>query len=65
MKKYLIVLISTLLVAMLAACNSYTCDLCGKKTGTAYYDPFNTSKTMCKECAIDYLAPFPIEAYRK
>ena len=66
MKRFTLVVIAVILVFILSACSSQKCDNCGKDfTGDAYYDAFNPEKTLCKDCAIAYYAPFPYKNYKK
>ena len=60
----LILALICLMTLVLAACNSFTCDECGKKCSTAYYG-LDYEDTMCKDCATKYWAPLPIEGFKK
>jgi len=44
----------------------YECNSCEKITlGTSYSIPYENDYTMCKNCAIDYFAPFDIKQFKK
>lgn len=58
-----IILIAVLALVFYFVSTAYTCDVCeATYIGASYYDLGNG--TMCKECAQDYWAPFPVENYK-
>lgn len=68
MKKILgIILVLVFVISVFVGCgDKYTCDTCGKKfSGTAYYDGNDYNTTLCKDCAVKYFAPLPINNWAK
>lgn len=62
-----VIIILLIPIAILAASiNMRTCDWCDEKFfGSGYYDAYDADSTICKECAMEYYAPFPYENYKK
>ena len=56
-----------LVIVMTLCCGCgerYTCDRCGGTTSEAYYDPFDTDRYYCEDCAKEYFSPFPYSSYK-
>lgn len=53
------------LFAWLFSCSAraFTCDYCGKTAYTAYQTLSGDSR-ICKECAVEYWAPFDVENFK-
>ena len=59
-----ILAIAAIAVVLYFVSTAYDCDSCGSsQIGSSYYDVDGGGK-MCKECAEDYWAPFPVENYK-
>lgn len=57
-------LLAAALVCLGSGCGTvYTCSECNKKTTEAYYDPFDSDRFFCADCAREYFAPFPYKNY--
>lgn len=59
-----ILVVAVIAVVLYFVSTAYDCDSCGlTQVGSSYYDVDGGGK-MCKECAEDYWAPFPVENYK-
>ena len=61
----IIALVLAMLTCLGCGCGKvfYTCGKCNKTTMDAYYDPFDSDRFFCEDCAREYFAPFPYKNY--
>lgn len=62
----LITLGAVIIGAILLLTNIHTCDWCHKTyVGAQYYDMWDTSELMCKDCAMEYYMGLGYKNYKK